>query len=160
MQAKLRKNVENFGQRLKFLRIQAGYKNVDAFAASVGVSRATAYNWEGRDKPTNGMPVENVAKALNCTIQEILNLSKSEIPSVPDESRSLLNRREYEVISLNEDSTPFSPKEPIAGDCTKYLEEYLSHAREVTGGIGHCLMQLKFYLPIEKIKQLKEEENP
>lgn len=48
------------------------------------------------------------------------------------------------------------PDNPTRPECIAYFEQYVRHAEQVSGGLGHVWIQLQKYFPLREIEALKE----
>ena len=129
MQEKIGKSKIFFGERLRWLRDQAGYATADDFAEACGVSRATVYNWERRERPPNAKYFQALSRALQMPIKDILRPRFQPANEPP----------------AGYGSEPGAGKSPTRGQIEREVAHYLDRA-EAAGALPVAALQVRKHL--------------
>lgn len=148
----------SFGQRLKMLRIQAGYPDADSFGEAVGVTRGTVFNWEKNPKPPKAKQLDKIAKALELPLEDILRPRTWESKEV-QESQMPYRRADRPMLRPMTGPPDESPRKIKREDLEAEVSYYLDRA-ERAGALAVAALQIRKYLSPDDFKYFDQESEP
>ena len=146
-QRKLDSRRNNFGPRLRAL-IEQSDVSFEDFWRTLGISRATLFNWLKRDDPPpSTIHREKLVSFFDQPADYILF--------------GAVQKSKTDVIRMaHKQRVPINPSYPTRPEIDAFIKSYLDVAEKVPGGLAHAYIELTSALQIEKLKRSLENQPP